>query len=165
MKIKKKGMSIIAAVQDPIEPGTRFYVITDKDLRRAWAEKENPNCWFKWAINRYGLDAFDFKRKRHQSRYAHGTAIIYETDNKPITLTNGKEVSPEDALKNYTSADWEAYLEYADNEVIRRLLSPYELKKFTRSEQMQIRLELEKLGYSKDDISYDLQELHTVYKN
>ena len=123
MKVRiPSKQSVVAAVHEPIEPGTRFYVITDEDLRAAWNAEPNANIWFMWAVNNYGLDAFDFKRKVHQSSVT-------------------------------------------DEEKIRKLLSPYEVKHFSRREQMEIQKALKAEGYTAEEITQGLQELHTVYKN
>ena len=167
MKVRiPSKQSVVAAVHEPIEPGTRFYVITDEDLRAAWNAEPNANIWFMWAVNNYGLDAFDFKRKVHQSSVTDGSAILYETDNQPITLSDGKQVSPQELLEDYyTLDDWETHLAWSDEEKIRKLLSPYEDKHFSRREQMEIQKALKAEGYTAEEITQGLQELHTVYKN
>lgn len=112
-------------IKDAINDGTRFYAVSEDQLKDAF--RTESNNIIRYIINRDGVNAFDLDRALFGSAVFDDVLYICDTDGKQI-LVNGKEIDPEDALDTYGVEELEDYIEDADDKIIKRKLTFYELK-------------------------------------
>lgn len=133
--------------------GTVFYEVTEDQLKSYYDESVD-NMISKYLVREYGFDAFDLDRM-------YGSAVV--DDNLYICVTDGDyieidgyEINPEDALQEYSIEDLQAFIQPADDEIMKRYVSSYEFK---TPDMDEVALELLTAGHSFYQIVEDANEL------
>lgn len=133
-------MKIYGASSSLVE-GTTFYRVTPDQIRRYYSDDDN--IIVKYLVRNEGLQAFDIDQI-YGSALIGSDAYICVNDGEPIEV-DGEEVDPEDALELFDIEDLQEYIQDADDEIIRRYLSMYELDEFDLDS---VAIELLSAGYS-----------------
>lgn len=108
----------------PEESGTTFYYITEDDLLKFY--DKNDNGILRFIVDRDGFDAFDLD-KLYGSQLFGDILYLCVTDGNEI-MVDGELVAPEEVLDIYTPEDISEYEKHANDGIIRRYLSEYEMK-------------------------------------
>lgn len=123
MRITKK--SITAAIKPATIKGTKFYAATINDLIGAFSG-DKDNVWIKAAFEEDGFDAINFKNSLLGSKVIDETLYICETDGMQVDIDN-YEYDPEKILDEVDVSDIEDMIETADDDIIHKYISEYEL--------------------------------------
>ena len=142
-EVTKMRASIYANIED-YNYGTAFYSVTEDQLQNYYDNEEN--IIIRYLVNEYGFEAFDIERL-YGSAIIDDVLYICDTNGEEI-LVGGQSINPEDALENFTLDELSTYVIPADDSIIKRYLSEYELAEFDL-----------------DDVAYDLIDGTTTFSD
>ena len=136
-------VSIQSSEEDSLkEPKTKFYSVTENDLKDILVEGEDSNVFLYGAISTLGFDCLNL-----DSMYGSGivNSVLYlcDTNGKDI-IVNGEDVAPGEALSECSIEDLSEYIYTGEDnpEIIRKELTAYELKTLSTSQVNNIVKEL-----------------------
>lgn len=153
MKLKRTIKSA-TAVTAAMQIGTTYYRVTLDDIESVMQDSTDANIWILKSFQELGWDAIDFEHNLFGSQVIDNVLYICNTDGRDIDV-RGEKVDPETALDDYKLSDLSTYIEDADEEIILKYITPYEIKtpKFNNWAS-----ELLKDGYTFTDLVNDAQE-------
>ena len=146
----KSSVAIQAAVDSA---GTTFYEVTDEMLQDFY--RDDKNIVLTYLVRNEGLDAFDTVETAVGSAMIDGILYVCVTDGAEIDV-NGELVDPEYALDEYSLEELSDYIVPADDEVLKRFVSQYELRPVDLDD---IAIELLNAGHSFSTIVQDAADL------
>lgn len=106
-------------------PGTTYYKATIDDIVNA--VQEDSNLFVYYAMLALGFEAIDLEHNLFGSYIDGNTIYFCDTDGEDIEV-NGQMFNPEDAMEEFGPEVLESYIQDATPEIIRRFITPYELK-------------------------------------
>ena len=149
-KFTVKSSKNIFAAEDI---GTTYYT-TDINQILDFLKDEDANIWLIGSFELEGLDALNLENNLFGSKIIGDILYICVTDGSDINI-NGNMVDPESALDDYDVEELSAYIRPADDEILRRWITPSEIYEPDMNE-MAPRLMDE--GYSFVDLMEDAKE-------
>lgn len=124
MKIYKD--KIYAASNPSKGSGTVFYAATLDQIIQCYQDY-NKNAWVRQAFIENGFDALELESNLYGSAIFGDTLYICVTDGKDIII-QGKPIFPEDAFDLFDVAELSEYIEPADDAIISRYITEYEIQ-------------------------------------
>lgn len=135
MKMKRYKSTKLQSVTAASNVGTTYYRATLGTVVQTLA-RNDANLFLLYLIEEYGFDALDFKK------HMFGSAVVEENNEDVIYIcvtdgyeieVDGEMVDPEEALENYAPIYLENHIQDANDDVIMRNITPYELADFDES--------------------------------
>lgn len=105
--------------------GTTYYKATIDDI--VDAVQEDSNLFVYYAMLALGFEAIDLEHSLFGSYIDGNTIYFCDTDGEDIEV-DGRMFNPEDAMGEFGPEALESYIQDATPEIIRRFITPYELK-------------------------------------
>ena len=152
MKINKK---ITAATEDM---STVFYKVEEDQMINAFKNSRDTNVFLIYMIASHGFECLDLSKMFGSGIADDGNLYICKTDGQLIHV-NGKEVDPEDALKDCTIEELFAYIQDADDETILWYITPDEI--IVDKDIDNVAKEMLEAGYHFDELVADCREIWT----
>lgn len=150
MKINKK---ITAATEDM---PTVFYKVEEDQMINAFKNSRDTNVFLIYMIESHGFECLDLSKMFGSGIADDGNLYICKTDGQLINV-NGKEVDPEDALKDCTIEELPAYIQDADDETILWYITPDEI--IVDKDIDDVAKEMLEEGYHFDELVADCREI------
>lgn len=150
MKINKK---ITAATEDM---STVFYKVEEDQMINAFKNSRDTNVFLIYMIASHGFECLDLSKMFGSGIADDGNLYICKTDGQLIHV-NGKEVDPEDALKDCTIEELSAYIQDADDETILWYITPDEI--IVDKDIDNVAKEMLEAGYHFDELVADCREI------
>ena len=151
----KNTIKNATTVKTAMQKSNTYYRVTLDDIESVMQDSTDANIWSLKSFQEIGWDAIDFEHNLFGSQVIDDVLYICNTDGRDIDV-RGEKVDPETALDDYKLSDLYTYIEDADEEIILKYNTPYEIKtpKFNNWAS-----ELLKDGYTFTDIVNDAQEI------
>ena len=124
-RLKHNNIAEKSKIYSAIQEGTTFYHVTLDDAINYLSTKET-NLILSYMISTYGWDSLDFSKGLFGSGLVNNDLYICQTDGYDIDV-NGESVDPESAFDEYGPENLESYIEEATPQIIKRMITPYEL--------------------------------------
>ena len=105
--------------------GTTYYKATIDDV--VDAIQDGSNLFVYYAMLALGFESIDLDHHLFGSYIDGNTIYLCDTDGEDIEV-QGKLFNPEDAMEEFGPEALESYIQDATPEIIRRFITPYELK-------------------------------------
>lgn len=105
--------------------GTTYYKATIDDV--VDAIRNDSNLFVYYAMLALGFESIDLDHNLFGSYIDGNTIYLCDTDGEDIEV-NGQMFDPEDAMEELGPEALESYIQDATPEIIRRFITPYELK-------------------------------------
>lgn len=105
--------------------GTTYYKATIDDV--VDAIRDDSNLFVYYAMLALGFESIDLDHNLFGSYIDGNTIYLCDTDGEDIEV-NGQMFDPEDAMEELGPEALESYIQDATPEIIRRFITPYELK-------------------------------------
>lgn len=105
--------------------GTTYYKATIDDV--VDAIRDGSNLFVYYAMLALGFESIDLDHNLFGSYIDGNTIYLCDTDGEDIEV-NGQMFDPEDAMEEFGPEALESYIQDATPEIIRRFITPYELK-------------------------------------
>lgn len=105
--------------------GTTYYKATIDDV--VDAIRDGSNLFVYYAMLALGFESIDLDHNLFGSYIDGNTIYLCDTDGEDIEV-NGQMFDPEDAMEELGPEALESYIQDATPEIIRRFITPYELK-------------------------------------
>ena len=121
-------MKKLKIVYGAVNPGTKFYKITEDQIVDYFSKSKDPSKIFILsALDLYGWRAFTID-KMYGSQVFDNELYLCVTDNEPIVI-DGREVDPESALttEGYKPEDIENYIAEVDEGILNKYFTEYDL--------------------------------------
>lgn len=135
MKMNRTKSTKLQSVTAASNVGTTYYRATLDNVIQTLT-RNDANLFLLYLIEEYGFDALDFKK------HMFGSAVFEENNEDVIYIcvtdgyeieVDGEMVDPEEALENYAPIYLENHIQDANDDVIMRNITPYELADFDES--------------------------------
>lgn len=162
MKMNRTKSTKLQSVTAASNVGTTYYRATLDNVIQTLT-RNDANLFLLYLIEEYGFDALDFKK------HMFGSAVVEENNEDVlyICVTDGYEIEvdgemidPEEALENYAPIYLENHIQDADDDIIMRNITPYELVDF--DEDAVARGVLKTYDVSFKKVASDLQDIENM---
>lgn len=135
---------------------TVFYKVTLDKLHDSFSESSpDHNLWLEYAIRIYGFDAIKVD-DIWGSKVVDDVLYLCSTNGQPIYV-DGVPVDPEKALESFDVSELSDYIEDADTDIVREIITDYE---FDLKDVDELALEMLKMGESFIVIGQDANEIY-----
>lgn len=135
MKMRRSKSTKLQSVTAASNIGTTYYRATLDNVIQTLT-RNDANIFLLYLIEEDGFDALDFKS------HMFGSAVVEENNEDVIYIcvtdgyeieVDGERIDPEDALENYDPVYLQDHIQEANDDVIMRNITPYELSDFDES--------------------------------
>ena len=135
MKMQRSKSTKLQSVTAASNIGTTYYRATLDNVIQTLT-RNDANIFLLYLIEEDGFDALDFKK------HMFGSAVFEENHEDVIYIcvtdgyeieVDGEMIDPEEALENYSPSYLENRIKDANDDIIMRNITPYELLDFDES--------------------------------
>lgn len=135
MKMKRSKSTKLQSVTAASNIGTTYYRATLDNVIQTLT-RNDANIFLLYLIEADGFDALDFKK------HMFGSAVFEENHEDVIYIcvtdgyeieVDGEMIDPEEALENYSPSYLDNRIQDANDDIIMRNITPYELLDFDES--------------------------------
>ena len=132
MKMKRSKSTKLQSVTAASNIGTTYYRATLDNVIQTLT-RNDANIFLLYLIEEDGFDALDFKK------HMFGSAVFEENHEDVIYIcvtdgyeieVDGEMIDPEEALENYSPSYLDNRIQDANDDIIMRNITPYELLDF-----------------------------------
>ena len=162
MKMNRTKSTKLQPVNAASNIGTTYYRATLDNVIQTLA-RNDANLFLLYLIEEYGFYALDFKKHMFGSAFVeeNNEDVIYicVTDGYEIEV-DGEMVDPEEALENYAPIYLENHIQDANDDIIMRNITPYELVDFDEDQVAKGILRTYEVSFKK--VASDLQDIENM---